>query len=96
MAREKDAKDLASLAMSVDYTKLLKIEELKVEDSVEPLRKQAEAFVRCVRDGERPVVSGREGLAAVKCAEAVVESIRQHHWTPRLRPAGPDVINESP
>ena len=97
MAREMDAKDLAGLAMSVDYTKLLKIEQLIVEDSVEPLRKQAEAFVRCVRDGEKPVVSGREGLAAVRCAEAVVESIRQHHWdAPDSGRAGPDVINEAP
>ena len=80
MARKMDAKDLAELALGGDYAKLVKLEQLKIENTVEPLRKQAEAFCRCVADGAEPVVSGREGLAAVRCAEAITAAIRSHRW----------------
>ena len=105
MARRMDAKDLAELALSVDYTKLVRFEELKIESTVEPLRQQAEAFCRSITEGAEPVVSGREGLAAVRCAEAIIESIKSHPWDgspagrtgldviqkdTSQRPAGPD------
>jgi len=80
MAREMDAKDLAELALSVDYTKLLKVEQLQVAEAVEPLRNQAEAFCRCVADGAEPVVSGEEGLAAVRCAESIISAVKAHRW----------------
>ena len=80
MARKMDAKDLADLALGGDYTKLVKVEQLKIENTVEPLRKQAEAFCRCVAEGADPVVSGREGLAAVRCAEAITAAIKSHYW----------------
>ena len=95
MAREADAEDLAELATSVDYTKLIKVEELVVDDSCEPLRRQAEAFRRSVVEGERPVVSVDEGLAAVRCAHAIVESMRQHRWDGSASErAGLDVIRK--
>lgn len=65
-------KDLASL----DYTKIVKVEELTIDD-VEPLRAQNEAFIRCVTTGEPPIVSGDDGLAAVEVAEAIVGAIPQ-------------------
>ncbi len=80
MAREQDAEDLAELAQSVDYTKLLKVEQLLVDDSIEPLRQQAEAFRRTVVDGEKPVVSAADGLAAVRLAQRIVEQIETHRW----------------
>jgi len=80
MAREMDAKDLAELAAGVDYRSLVRYEELKVENTVEPLRSQAEAFCRTITAGAEPVVPGRAGLAAVRCAEAIVASIKAHHW----------------
>ncbi len=95
MARDLQAKDLASLAMSVDYAKLLKVEQLEVSETVEPLRKQAEAFYACVAEGARPVVSAREGLAALRCAEAVVGAIRSHRWDgPGSHRMGLDVLDE--
>lgn len=46
----------------------------------EPLRAELEAFLQCVRDRSRPIVSGEDGLAAVelavKVAEAISESMR--------------------
>ncbi len=80
LARKMDAADLAELALSADYTRLVKFEELKIASAVEPLRKQAEAFCRCVAEGADPVVTGRDGLAAVRCAEAITASIQSHRW----------------
>ena len=37
----------------------------------DPLRLQIEHFCRVIRDGERPIVSGREGLNTLKVIEAV-------------------------
>lgn len=41
----------------------------------EPLRAENEAFLQCVRDRTRPVVSGEDGLAAVTLATRVGEAI---------------------
>ncbi|HEX6095832.1 MAG TPA: Gfo/Idh/MocA family oxidoreductase [Thermoanaerobaculia bacterium] len=43
----------------------------------EPLRAENEAFLACVRDRTRPVVSGEDGLAAVELAARVREAIEQ-------------------
>jgi len=80
MAREMDVDDLAELAESVDYAKLLNVEELVVDESAEPLRKQAEAFRRTVEEGAPPVVSAQDGLAAIRTAAGIVEAIKSHRW----------------
>lgn len=80
MAREYDAEDLAQLAESVDYARLVKTEELVVDDSNEPLRMQAEAFRKTVVENAPPVVSAEEGLAAVEVANDIVESVKQYRW----------------
>jgi predicted dehydrogenase len=43
----------------------------------EPLRAENEAFLQCVRDRTRPIVSGEDGLAAVELARRVGEAIEQ-------------------
>jgi predicted dehydrogenase len=97
MAREADADDLAELAQSVDYTKLLKVEELVVDDSTDPLRRQAEAFRQTVIHGAAPVVSAAEGLAAVRLAQRIVEQLKQHRWDGKASPReGLDVIRKDP
>jgi hypothetical protein len=80
MARQMEVEDLADLAENVDYTKLIKVEQLVVDDSVEPLRRQAEAFRRTVVEGARAVVLATEGLSAVGCANEIVEAIKHHEW----------------
>ena len=80
MARELDVDDLAELAESVDYAELLNVEELVVDDSTEPLRKQAEAFRETVVNGATPVVSAEEGLAAIRVAKRIVDTIKSHKW----------------
>ncbi|HUT59674.1 MAG TPA: Gfo/Idh/MocA family oxidoreductase [Phycisphaerae bacterium] len=80
MARRLEVADLAELAESVDYTKLLRVEELKIDEGTEPLRKQAEAFRRSVVDGEPPAVTADEGLAAVRLASDIVEALKDYRW----------------
>jgi len=97
MARELDVEDLAELAGSVDYTALLNVEELVVDDSTEPLRRQAEAFRQTVVDGAPPVVSASDGLAAVRLAGEIVQAVRQYRWDGGASArAGLDVIRKSP
>ncbi|MGZ5443376.1 MAG: Gfo/Idh/MocA family protein [Thermoanaerobaculia bacterium] len=43
----------------------------------EPLRAENEAFLACVRNRTRPIVSGEDGLAAVELAVRVREAIEQ-------------------
>jgi len=80
MARTMDLDDLAELAESVDYRSLLKIEELTIDESVEPLRRQAEAFRRTVVEGAPPVVSAADGFAAVQLATDIVQAVKDHPW----------------
>ncbi len=80
MAQDMDVDDLAELAQSVDYTKLLKVEQLVVDDSSEPLKRQAEAFRQSVVEGAEPVVSAADGLAAVRVAQRIVETLKHYKW----------------
>ncbi len=41
----------------------------------EPLKVELESFIDCIRNDERPLVSGEEGTAALKTALAIVEKI---------------------
>jgi predicted dehydrogenase len=80
MARDRDASDLAELAAKLDYVRHLKVEHLTVDESTEPLRRQAEAFRMTVAEGAPPVVSARDGLAAVQLAADIVAAIKHHRW----------------
>jgi len=44
-------------------------------ETKEPLRAENEAFLQCVRDRTRPIVSGEDGLAAVELAQRVGDAI---------------------
>jgi len=80
MARKMDADDLADLAQRGDYRDLVNVEQLKVDDSTEPLRLQAEAFVQSIERGVTPEVSAEAGLAAVHLAKQITEAIKHHAW----------------
>ena len=53
---------------------------LGVDLAVAPEARGAGTFRRTVEEGEKPAISGEEGLAAVRTAHKIVESIRQHRW----------------
>jgi predicted dehydrogenase len=95
MARAHGAEDLADLAGTVDYTKLLRVEQLQIDEGAEPLRRQAEAFRESVVSGVPPVVSAEEGLAAVRLAQAIVADLKQHAWDgPDSQRKGLDILRK--
>jgi predicted dehydrogenase len=93
MARDLDVEDLAELAQTLDYAKLLKVEQLVIDESADPLRRQAEAFRQTVEEGLPPVVSAADGLAAVRVADRIVESVKNYRWDGQASDrAGLDII----
>ncbi len=44
----------------------------------EPLKKELEHFLDCVREGRSPIVSGREGREALAVAQAITKKIWEH------------------
>jgi predicted dehydrogenase len=66
--------------LTQNWQDLLHVEKLDVDDK-EPLRLEQEAFLRAVADKSlRPEVSAEEGLAAMQCAEMIIESMKKHKW----------------
>jgi predicted dehydrogenase len=65
---------------SVNWPDLLHIEPLQIDDK-EPVRLEQEAFLRAVRDRSfTPEVSAEEGLAALRCAQKIIASVKRHRW----------------
>jgi predicted dehydrogenase len=65
---------------SVNWLDLLHIEQLQIDDK-EPVRLEQEAFLHAVRDRSlHPEVSAEEGLAALKCAQKIINCVRRHRW----------------
>lgn len=56
---------------------LLKIERIKMNNQ-EPLRKELESFISCVNNGKQPVVSGEDGINAIKAATMIKEEINKN------------------
>jgi predicted dehydrogenase len=55
----------------------LQIEPLPVRKD-EPLKLELASFVDCVRAGRTPVVSGEDGVRALRLAEAIQDNLRAH------------------
>ncbi len=66
--------------LTTNWQDLLHIEKLDIDDK-EPLKVEQESFLRSVLDkSSRPEVTAEEGLAAMQCAEMILESVKQHKW----------------
>ena len=66
--------------LTAGWTDLVHHEKLQIDDK-EPLRVEQESFLKSVADKSlRPEATAREGLAAMQCAQMVLESIKQHKW----------------
>ena len=59
---------------------LLQVENLQL-DTGNPLQEELADFLRCVRTRSTPIVSGRDGTAAVAAAEQVLAAIARNRWT---------------
>lgn len=66
-----EPKGVLDLAKMVDY------QELKI-DKVEPLKAELSAFVDCVISDREPLVTGQDGLMALKVAGNILETIEKH------------------
>ena len=58
---------------------LLSVEQYEA-DKANPLADELRSFAQCVRSGESPVVSGRDGCRALAVAARVLDAIRAHSW----------------
>ncbi|HUT30170.1 MAG TPA: Gfo/Idh/MocA family oxidoreductase [Sedimentisphaerales bacterium] len=66
--------------LAVNWSDLLHIEELDIDDK-EPLQVEQEAFLRsCMDRRHKPEVSVEDGLAALECAEKILASVKKHKW----------------
>lgn len=66
--------------LKAGWTDLVHYEKLKIDDR-EPLRVEQESFLAAVADKTtKPEVTAREGLAAMQCADMIMQSIKQHTW----------------
>ena len=69
---------------TVNWPDLLHIEELNIDDK-EPIRLEQENFLRAVMDRKfMPEVSAEEGLAALKCAEKILDSVKKNRWNEKI------------
>ena len=69
---------------TVNWPDLLHIEQLDIDDK-EPIRLEQEAFLKAVADRTlTPEVSAEEGLAALRCAQKILTSIRKHKWNEQI------------
>ncbi len=58
---------------------LLSVEQYAL-DQGNPLADQLDAFLTCVRERTRPLVSGEDGVAALEVAQRILDSVAQHPW----------------
>jgi predicted dehydrogenase len=69
---------------TVNWPDLLHIEQLDIDDK-EPIRLEQEAFLRSVTNREfLPEVSAEEGLAALRCADKILEAVKKHKWYDKI------------
>jgi len=61
----------------LDLSKMVDYQELKI-DKVEPLKAELSAFVDCVVHGREPLVTGQDGLMALKVAGDILATIEKH------------------
>lgn len=66
--------------LTAGWTDLVHYETLQIDDR-EPLRVEQESFLKAVADkSQRPEATAGEGLAAMQCAQMILESIKRHKW----------------
>jgi len=66
--------------LTTDWINLVKVEKLDIDDK-EPLRVEQESFLKAVADkNSAPEVTAEEGLAAMNCAQMILDSITSHRW----------------
>jgi predicted dehydrogenase len=78
LAREHNIEDLSQLA-GLDFGKMVTVEPLTIQDK-DALQDELETFLDCVRNKKKPPVSADAGVAAIRLATMVVDSLKSHRW----------------
>jgi len=73
----KDIRDLTNAVVGND--ELLTVRKLAI-GAYEPLQKEIESFIDCVKNQAAPVVGVKAGRRAIEVADLVTQSIEQHNW----------------
>jgi predicted dehydrogenase len=64
----------------ISWTDMVRVEPLQIGDT-EPVRLEQEAFLKAIQDRSyRPQVTAEEGLAALQCAQKILDRIKKHTW----------------
>jgi len=67
---------------TANWPDLLHVEQLEIDDK-EPIRLEQEAFLAAVLDRTKlPEVTAVEGLAALQCAQKILNAVKKHQWRP--------------
>lgn len=66
--------------IETDGKPVIKREELEIIPK-EPLRSEIESFIRCVRNGDTPLVTGEDGKRAIELAYRIIHSMDRHRRT---------------
>ncbi len=64
--------------MQFVFNDLIRVEQVVIGEE-EPLKEELRAFVKSIQSGERPVVGGEEGLAAIQLAHDILKNAREHY-----------------
>jgi predicted dehydrogenase len=78
LAREHNVENLSQLA-GLDFGQMVTVEPLTIQDK-DALQDELETFLDCVRNRKPPPVSADAGVAAIRLATMIVDSIKSHRW----------------
>ena len=56
------------------------VTELELGGEKRPLQAELDAFLRCIRDGAEPEVTGADGRRALELADRIAADIRAQAW----------------
>lgn len=74
--------DPAMLAFQKDWitSRVLKVEEIELGHEQRPLQAELDSFLRAVREGREPEVTGLDGRRALALADRIAADIREQRW----------------
>jgi predicted dehydrogenase len=74
--------DPAAMAAQKDWitSRVLAVEEIQLAGEQRPLQAELDSFLRAVREGRDPEVTGRDGRRALALADRIAADIRAQRW----------------
>jgi predicted dehydrogenase len=74
--------DPAAMAVQKDWitSRVLSVEEIELGGEQRPLQAELDSFLRAVREGRDPEVTGQDGRRALALADRIAADIREQRW----------------